>query len=251
MDFDRQVAIVTGGSRGIGKTVATLLVQRGASVVLVGRGRDALERTADGLRAEYGDRIAIVAGDAADAATARDAVEAAQQRFGGLDIVANIAGVFPTVRVEDMTDAQFAETIAANLTGTFVMCRAALPALRARGGGVIVNMSSTAARFPTPGLAIYGASKAGVEGFTRALAQEAAPLIRVNAVSAGPTLTEAVADLMRTDATGAVEAVTKALPLGRLGTTEEIAEAVLFLASHRASFITGQVLQANGGGIMA
>ncbi len=112
-------------------------------------------------------------------------------------------------------------------------------------------MSSTAARFPTPGLAAYSASKAGVEAFTRALAAEAAPGVRVNAVSAGPTMTDAVRELMETDTTGAVNAVTANLPLGRMAEPEEIAEAALFLASRRASIITGQVLHANSGGHMA
>lgn len=112
-------------------------------------------------------------------------------------------------------------------------------------------MSSTAARFGTPGLAAYGASKAGVEALTRALAIEAAPAVRVNAVSAGPTLTETVRALVESDTTGAVKAVTQALPLQRMAEPGEIAEAILFLASDRASIITGQVLHANAGGIMA
>lgn len=245
MEFAGKTAIVTGATRGIGRVVATEFAARGARVLLVGRDRAALEAVAREL-----DGIAI-AGDLAQRATAEQAVAAAQAQFGRLDIVANIAGAFPTALLEDTSDALFEQTIAANLTGTFHMCRAALPLLRESGAGAIVNMSSTAARLPTPGLSVYGASKAAVEAFTRSVAAEAAPLVRVNAVSAGPTLTEAVADLMARDQTGAVETVTSALPLQRLADPREIAEAVLFLASPRASFITGQVLHANGGGIMA
>lgn len=246
MEFSGKVALVTGGSRGIGKAVAALLVARGAQVILVGRGQAALDATV----AELGGGMAV-AGDIARRETAERAVAMAQRRFGRLDILANIAGAFPTALLADSDDALFADTIAANLTGTFQMCRAAMPLLREGGTGAIVNMSSTAARLPTPGLSVYGAAKAGVEAFTRAIAAEAAPLVRVNAVSAGPTLTETVADLMASDTTGAVATVTKALPLQRLARPEEIAEAVLFLASDRATFITGQVLHANGGGIMA
>ena len=123
--------------------------------------------------------------------------------------------------------------------------------MRAGGGGAIVNMSSMAARFPTPGLSVYGASKAGVEALTRAVAAEAAPLVRVNAVSAGPTMTETVRVLMAADTTGATAAVTRNLPLGRLAEPREIAEVVVFLASDRASCVTGQVFQANCGGLMA
>lgn len=247
MEFQGTCAIVTGGSKGIGKAVAAKLHGQGASLVLVGRGIEALEQTAHLL----GGNVAIVVGDVADASTAQRAVDLAMLEFGGLHLLANIAGIFPTGLLQDITDTGYAATIAANLTGTFMMCRAALPVLRAGGGGSIVNMSSTAARFPTPGLSVYSASKAGIEAFTRAIAAEAAPIIRVNAVSAGPTLTETVADLMDADMTGAVAAVTGSIPLGRLGTVDEIAEAVIFLLSKRASFITGQVLQANGGGIMA
>ncbi|MEO0032749.1 MAG: hypothetical protein RIS94_2507, partial [Pseudomonadota bacterium] len=191
-----------------------------------------------------------VAGDANDAETAARAVATAVSAHGGLDIVANIAGWYPTALVAQTSDADFEATLAANIGATFRICRAAIGALAQRNGA-IVNMSSTAARFPTPGLAAYSASKAAVEGFTRSLAAELAPAVRVNAVAAGPTLTETVRDLMESDTTGAVRAVTQALPLGRLAEVEEVAEAVLFLASPRASVITGQVLHANCGGHMA
>lgn len=251
MEFQDQVVLVTGGSKGIGKAVAMLAAKRGAAVIIVGRSLGALNDTADEIRAATGAQVLTVSGDVADADTAIRAVAQARDNFGRLDVVANIAGAFPTALLQDTTDADFAETIDINLKGTFLMCRAALPFMREQGWGAIVNMSSTAARFPTPGLSVYGASKAGVEAFTRAIAVEAAPHIRVNAVSAGPTMTETVAALMAVDQTGAVDAVTKSLPLARLADPDEIAEAVLFLASSRASFITGQILQANGGGIMA
>jgi NAD(P)-dependent dehydrogenase (short-subunit alcohol dehydrogenase family) len=245
-EFSGKTAIVTGGSRGIGLTVATLLVERGAQVVLVGRDEAALKKAAEAM----GAAATVVVGDIAQADTASRAVAAAIVRGGGLDILANIAGIFPTALIEETSDALYADTIAANLTGTVMLCRAAFPILRERGGA-IVNISSTAARFPTPGLSVYAAAKAGVEAFTRTLAVEGAPTIRVNAVSAGPTRTETVDALMASDTTGAVAAVTGALPLGRLAETSEIAEAILFLASPRASFITGQILHANGGGLMA
>jgi NAD(P)-dependent dehydrogenase (short-subunit alcohol dehydrogenase family) len=178
-------------------------------------------------------------------------IDAALSAFGRLDVLANVAGIFPTMLIEATTDDAFSEAVETNLGSTFRLCRAAAPHMRGQPGANIVNISSTAARFPTPGLAVYGATKAAVEALTRALAVELAPGVRVNAVSPGPTLTEAVQGLMQSDTTGAVQAVTKALPLQRLGEPEEIAEAVVFLASNRASFITGQVLHANGGGLMA
>jgi NAD(P)-dependent dehydrogenase (short-subunit alcohol dehydrogenase family) len=250
-EFLGKVAIVTGGSKGIGKAVACLFAQRGAKLLLVGRGAQALEDVAKLIADDNGAAVATVCGDVADPRTAAQALSLATQRFGRIDILANIAGAFPTALLQDTTDAHFAEAVAANLTGTFNFCRAALPIMLSQKAGSIVNMSSTAARRPTPGLSVYSACKAGVEAFTRAIAAEAAPLVRVNAVSAGPTLTEAVVELMKIDKTGAVETVTKALPLQRLGQPSEIAEAVLFLASDRAAFVTGQVFHVNGGGIMA
>ena len=246
MEFEGKVAIVTGASRGIGRAVAELLAARGASLVLVGLDKDRIEMTA----ASLGSAVAV-AGDIADPATAAGAIETAASRFGRLDILANIAGVFPTALLQDTSDAQFAESIAINLQGTFAFCRAALPVMRAQGSGAIVNMSSMAARFPTPGLSVYSASKAGVEALTRAIAAEAAPHVRVNAVAAGPTATETVRALMAADTTGATAAVTQGLPLGRLAQPEEIAEVVLFLASGRASCMTGQIVHANCGGLMS
>jgi NAD(P)-dependent dehydrogenase (short-subunit alcohol dehydrogenase family) len=249
-EFAGRVAIVTGASRGIGYAVAALFARRGGELVIVGRDATALDVARTKL-AESGGRVICVAGDAAQAQTAKSAVSAALEGLGRLDILANIAGAFPTAMLENTTDEAYAETIATNLTATFAMCRAALPAMRAQGHGAIVNMSSTAARLATPGLAAYGAAKAGIEAFTRAIALEGAPTVRVNAVSAGPTMTNTVRALVASDTTGAVEVVTKALPLGRMAEPEEIAEAVLFLASDRAAVITGQVLHANSGGIMA
>lgn len=250
-EFEGKVAIVTGASRGIGLAAARMLARRGASVLLVARNRDGLDAATADPSAWSGAAVATLAGDVASQGIAASAVDMALDRFGRLDIVLNVAGAFPTALLAETSDRMYEETIAANLTGTFAMCRAALPVLVGQRRGAIVNVSSTAARLPTPGLSVYSASKAGIEAFSRAIAAEAAPHVRVNVVSAGPTLTETVEALMASDDTGAVDTVTKAIPLGRLGQTREIAEALLFLASDRASFITGQVLHANGGGIMA
>lgn len=249
-EFAGKVVLVAGASRGIGQAVARMFAQRGASVIAMARDGGALDAALASLSVTQGQRHLAVAGDANETASAERAVEAALDAHGGLDIVANIAGWYPTAAVADTSDADFDATLGANLGTTFRICRAALGALRARRGA-IVNMSSTAARFPTPGLALYSASKAGIEAFTRSLAAELAPDVRVNAVAAGPTLTETVRQLVDSDTTGAVRAVTDSLPLGRMADVDEIAEAVLFLAGPRAVVITGQVLYANCGGHMA
>lgn len=249
-EFAGQVAIVTGGSSGIGLATAVMLARRGGDVVLVARDAERLVAARELVRDQAGRDAVTVAGDLVLAKTAERSVAAAITAFGRLDLVLNIAGWFPTALVEHTGDEDYRQTIDVNLTATFMMCRAALPRLR-ETHGCIVNMSSTAARFPTPGLAAYSAAKAGVEAFTRALAAEAAPHVRVNAVSAGPTLTDTVRSLIESDTTGAVKAVTGALPLRRMAEPDEIAEAVLFLGSQRASVITGQVLHANAGGHMA
>ena len=249
-EFEGLVAIVTGGSRGIGLAVARMLADRGARLVLVARDAALLDQVAGEISETTGSRAVAVAGDLAAPQTAAKAVSAALSHFGRVDILANIAGWYPTALVEQTSDEDFRATIDGNLSATFVMCRAALPALR-ETKGVVVNMSSTAARFPTPGLAAYSASKAGIEAFTRSFAAEVAPDVRANVLSAGPTSTEAVRSLMASDTTGAIAAVTANLPLRRLAEPDEIAEAVLFLASRRSQVVTGQVLHANCGGHMA
>ena len=168
-EFSGQTAVVTGASKGIGRAVAELFAARGANVILVGRGVQALTAVADRLRTNTNVQVSIVAGDVGDPETAR-AVRAAVERSGRIDVLANIAGAFPTALLADADEAHFAATISGNLTGTYNMSRKLLPVMRQQGSGAIVNMSSMAARFPTPGLSVYGASKAGIEAFTRAIA---------------------------------------------------------------------------------
>lgn len=250
-EFADKVVIVTGASRGIGHVTARMFAERGASLILVGRNQSALQEAVRGLPLCINSIAFAVSGDVGTSQTAIEAAEKGLTEFGKIDILINVAGIFPTALLADTSDQNYNNTIATNLTGTFNMCRAVMPLMMRAENGAIVNTSSIAARVATPGLSVYAASKAGVEAFTRAIAAEAAPSVRVNAVSAGPIATEAALELSRKDETGAVDAVTRSIPLQRRGYPEEVAEAILFLASHRASWITGEVVQVNGGGLMA
>lgn len=245
--IDARLIVVTGASRGIGRDIALLLAAEGARLIVTGRDARALESLAD---ASDGKVIGIVPGDVADgrvALSCRDIADAA----GGANALVNAAGVFPTALLPDISDVDAIRTMETNFFGVLRFCRAFLPGMAARGGGSVVNITSLAARSPTPGLSVYAASKAAVEAFSRAIAAEYAPHVRVNCLSPGPTWTDSVADLAASDTTGAVDAVTRAIPMGRYGAPAEIAAAARFLiAGAGSSWMTGQTLHVNGGALM-
>lgn len=197
---------------------------------------------------ELGGRAVALAGDVADPETAERAVALANDRFGGVDVLVNNAGINTRSSTLDMPLEDWQRVLDVNLTGTLHFCRAVLPSMAARGRGAIVNVSSTTARTPHRNAApAYGASKAGVNYLTMHLAQEMAPLgVRVNAVCPGPVET----DMTGTWSEDYRGRVTAGVPLGRLGTPEDIADVVLFLASDQSAFVTGQLLNANGGTLM-
>ncbi len=181
-----KVAIVTGGSRGIGLAIARGLVQRGAKVVVSGRDKAAL----DAVREEFGEDVAVVAGDVADEGVAESLVREAQQTFGGLDILVNNAGMGTFKPVADLTPDEWHRLIATNLTGPFLCTHAALPALKARQGGWIINISSLAGKNQFIGGAAYCASKAGLNAFSEALMLEVRDAdIRVSYVMPGSVQT--------------------------------------------------------------
>jgi 3-oxoacyl-[acyl-carrier protein] reductase len=192
--FSGKVAVVTGGSRGIGHAIAWALLARGASVVITGRREDALREAREKLAAGVAgsaERLSSVAADVRDYAQIERAIGAAAERFGGLDILVNNAGIgsFGEVAVESLD--QWNETIGTNLTGVFHACRAAIPHLRRRKGGWIINISSLAGKNPFAGAAAYCASKAGLNAFSEALMQEVRyDDIRVSYVMPGSVRTE-------------------------------------------------------------
>jgi 3-oxoacyl-[acyl-carrier protein] reductase len=239
-----RVALVTGGSRGIGQAIAVELARAGAAVAFTYRSHPAgAEETAKRI-GELGGRALAVACDVADSAAVDALVAKVLAELGGLDIAVNNAGVARDQLILRMKPEDFDAVIATNLRGTWNVCRAvARPMLKARGGRII-NLSSVVGRMGNPGQTNYAASKGGVEALTRSLARELGSRgITVNAVAPGFIDTEMTAELPDAQK----QALLGQIPLGRLGTVEDVARAVRFLASGAAAYVTGQVIHVNGG----
>lgn len=247
MILKSQTAIVTGASRGIGRAAALALAKAGASVIVhASRSENAAPIAKEILAA--GGAAEPVAGDVTDPATSGAAVRRALDHFGRVDILVNNAGMNTRSGTLDMPIKDWHRVIDVNLNGTLHFCRAVLPIMIARKSGRIVNVSSTTAKTPHRNAApAYGASKAAVNYLTMHLAHEMAPSgIRVNAVCPGPVET----DMSSQWSNEYRKRVTGNVPLGRLGTPEEIAEIIVFLASDASGFVTGETLNANGGTYM-
>ncbi|KDE99768.1 short-chain dehydrogenase [Mycolicibacterium aromaticivorans JS19b1 = JCM 16368] len=232
-----QTALVTGGTAGIGLACARLLAGAGATVIVTGRDH----RRGAAAVGRISGRASFVAADLSDAG----AVQALVERAGEVDILVNNAASFPGALTVDQDVTAFETTFDTNVRGTYFLTAGLVPGMLRRHRGSIVNITSMVASKGVGGASTYGASKAAVEALTRSWAAEFGPYgVRVNSVAPGPTKTEGVAAQWgdTNDELG------RALPLGRTADPEEIAHAVLFLASPRASFITGSTLHADGGG---
>jgi len=237
----QRVALITGGSQGIGLAAARMLAERGARVVIVARNGAAAEQAAASLP---NDAFAIPA-DLATASECGRCVAETLDRAGGLHILANCAGAAPMVPIPDVTQALWDEVLAINLGATFFMCQAAAEPMAANGWGRIVNISSVGARTGGMGpLAPYCAAKAGVLSITKSFANFLSRRgVTVNAVAPGPLRTQMTADWYP----GYVDAVEKAILKGRFAYPEEVANVITFLASDAAGYITGATLDVNGG----
>jgi 3-oxoacyl-[acyl-carrier protein] reductase len=234
MGLSGKVAVVTGAGSGIGRATARRFAAAGASVVAVDL---EAERCEDGL---------ALAADVTDAGDMRRVVETAVERFGGLDVFHNNAGMpTETKPVTEITREEWDRVLDVNLTAFFLAVQAVIPAMRERGGGSIIVTASIIARRPRPGLAAYIAAKSGVTGLARALALELAPdRIRVNVINPGPARTPM---LSRFGLGADDDAIGDGLPLGRLVEPEDIAAAAEYLASDAASAVTGSVFNVDAG----
>lgn len=247
MELKDKVAIVTGAGRGIGFGIASVMAREGARVVIMDMNLETAEGAAHQIEAN-GDSAIAVKADVTKPDELAAMIEATKQSFGGLDILVNNAGIeAPPKQLKDITDPQWDRVIGINLRGVYLCCKAAIPALITRGGGTIVNIASLAGqRMTFFGSADYTAAKHGVVGLTSHLAWELAEhRITVNAICPGAVLTPLAE---RNSTPEFREMVTKRLiPLGRWCTPEDIGEAASFLASKRASLITGQAISVDGG----
>lgn len=253
MDLTGKVAIVTGGARGIGGAISRALALAGADVLIADLRQEEAECAAGRLRQESGRRVAAQAADVTRLEDMQAAAQAAVERFGGVDLLVNNAGWDRLMPFLKSTPDLWERIIAINYRGVLNSCYAALPHLKTRGGGAIVNISSDSARVGSLGEAVYSGAKAAVVAFSKTLAREhARDHIRVNVVCPGLVDTPLLSEIKQEEFGGKVlHAVTGAIPLKRLGQPAEIAPVVAFLASDEAGYITGQVISVNGGLTMA
>jgi 3-oxoacyl-[acyl-carrier protein] reductase len=243
VDLSGQTALVTGASRGIGKAIALALGQSGAKVACIARNEEKLRETADAI-ASAGGTAVVYACDVTDSAAVQKVVEAVVEDWDQLDIVVNNAGITRDTLIPRMSDEDWDDVISTNLRSVFLFTRAASLVMMRSRSGRIINISSVSGIMGNPGQSNYSASKAGIIGLTRSVARElGSRKVTVNAICPGFIATE------MTDALGPAiqDEVKKRVPAKRLGKAEEIADAVLYLASDSAAYVTGQILTLDGG----
>jgi NAD(P)-dependent dehydrogenase (short-subunit alcohol dehydrogenase family) len=243
MPTDTSTALITGGTSGIGRATANKLAQLGVHVLVVGRNAERGEKTVAEIRAAGG-KADFISSDLRDASSARDVARRALELGNGhVDILVNNAGIFPFGPTDKTTEEEFDRVYALNVKAPYFLVAELAPLMARRGAGTIVNVSTMVADYGVSGMGLYGSSKAAINLLTKSWAAEYGPHgVRVNAVSPGPTRTEG------TEAMGeGVEQLAAQAPAGRPAKADEIAEAIVFLATDRSSFIYGAKLAVDGG----
>jgi NAD(P)-dependent dehydrogenase (short-subunit alcohol dehydrogenase family) len=241
-----KTALVTGASRGIGLATAKALLDAGARVAINGRSRESVAIAIAGLGAD--ERLAAAPGDISTVAGCEAVVDAALDALGGLDIVVNNAGVFGIAPMADSDESLWDSMLNVNVKGTYFVSRAALPALK-ETRGAIVNVASEAGLIGAPGMTVYCASKGAVVNLTRAMSLELAPTVRVNCVCPGTIDTDMARAGFAFDGStiADLQKAAEFYPMKRIGTADEVAAAILYLASPDAGFVTGAALAIDGG----
>jgi NAD(P)-dependent dehydrogenase (short-subunit alcohol dehydrogenase family) len=243
MTSNTATALITGGTSGIGRAAANKLAQLGIHVLVVGRNAERGEKTVDEIRAAGG-KADFISADLQDAASARTvAKKAIDLGSGHVDILVNNAGIYPFGPTHEMTEEQFDRVFSINVKAPYFLVAELAPLMAKKGKGAIVNLSTMVADYGAPGMSLYGSSKAAINLLTKTWAAEYGPSgVRVNVVSPGPTLTEGTQVMGE-----GLEQLAAQGPAGRPATADEIAEAIVFLATERASFIYGAKLAVDGG----
>lgn len=239
-----KVAIVTGGTRGIGLAIVRKFLEQGATVVLCGSRQETADKAVAELKAENKDyKVSGIAPKLSSYEAMREAVGKVAKDFGGVDILVNNAGISAKEKIEDYREEDFDKILELNVKAVFAGAKAVVSTMKERGGGVILNTSSMVSIYGQPSGSGYPATKFAVNGLTKSLARELGPdNIRVNAVAPGVTRTDMVAALPEE----MVMKVSEGIPLRRIGEPEDVANAFLFLASDLASYVTGEILSVDG-----
>jgi 7-alpha-hydroxysteroid dehydrogenase len=243
LPLDQLVAIVTGAIRGIGAAIASAFAGAGADVGLIARGKPALDRMAARIHAS-GRRALVITHDVRDLPAFKSIVEQVVAEMGRLDLVVNNAGGANPRPFLETTTTQLEEAFRFNVSAAFQLARESTPYLLASESGAIINITSSIDRFSARGLLAYGTAKAALSHMTRLMAADLAPRVRVNAIAPGIVETDSVRDALTPEARAHVERVT---PLRRPGTVEDIAAVAVWLASPAAGYVTGKVIEVDGG----